>query len=362
MRKTGLLEPFKLGHVALANRIVMAPMTRSRAINNIPNDLMTSYYRQRASAGLIVTEGTSPSPNGLGYCRIPGIFNKEQIKGWKKVTKAVHSANGKIFLQIMHTGRISHSANMPPNSIIIAPSAVRPAGTMWTDTEGLQKYPVPISMSTEEIARTVEEYAKGAVNAIQSNFDGIELHCGNGYLPEQFLSPVSNIRCDRYGGSIINRSRFLLETVHGIIEVVGKQSIGVRLSPYGTASDMPLYPEIDATYAYLAGELDRLKVLYIHLVDPNGMGAPAVSAELINTIRERFHGTLILNGGYTKDRANAEVLSSHADLISFGRPFINNPDLVRRFEYGWPVSQQIDNNTLYTSGEKGYTDYPNYAH
>ena len=361
MRKTGLLEPFKLGHVALDNRIVMAPMTRSRAINNIPNDLMASYYRQRASAGLIVTEGTSPSPNGLGYSRIPGIFNKEQIKGWKKVTKAVHTANGKIFLQIMHTGRIGHSDNMPSNSIIIAPSAVQPGGTMWTDSKGLQEYPVPISMSLEEIARTKAEYVKGAVNGIKSNFDGIELHCANGYLPEQFLSPVSNIRCDRYGGTIENRCRFLLETVHNIIDVVGKQSIGVRLSPYGTASDMPLYPEIDETYIYLAGELERLKVLYIHLVDHSSMGAPVVSVELKNAIRERFHRTMILSGGFTKERADAELLSGHADLIAFGRPFINNPDLVRRFEYGWPVSQQLDMSTLYTSGEKGYTDYPNHA-
>jgi N-ethylmaleimide reductase len=361
MKKTGLLEPYSLGHTKLSNRIVMSPMTRSRAIDNIPNELMATFYRQRASAGLIITEGTSPSPNGLGYCRIPGIFNEEQIKGWKKVTKAVHAANGKIFLQIMHTGRIGHSANMPANSIIMAPSAVRPAGTMWTDTMGLQEYPVPIAMSTEEIARTKKEYAKGAVNAIQSNFDGIELHCANGYLPEQFLSPISNIRTDRYGGTIENRCRFLLETVHDIIKVVGKQSIGVRLSPYGTASDMPLYPEINATYTYLAGELDRLKVLYIHLVDHSSMGAPMVSAELKNTIRERFHGTIILSGGYTKERADAEVLSGRADLIAFGRPFINNPDLVRRFEYGWTLSQQLDMNTLYTSGEKGYTDYSNHS-
>jgi N-ethylmaleimide reductase len=333
-------------------------MTRARALNNIPNILMASFYRQRAAAGLIITEGTSPSPNGLGYSRIPGIFSREQMKGWKKVTKAVHAANGKIILQLMHTGRISHSANMPPGSVILAPSAVQATGEVMTDSLGLQEYPVPIAMSFEEIQHTKQEFMDGAVNAIQSNFDGIEIHAADGYLIEQFLSPASNKRIDTYGGTVENRCRFLLEVIEGVIEVVGKQGVGIRLSPYGTTNDMPHYPEIDETYAYLAGELDRLKILYIDVVDHARSGAPDVPVSLKQAIRDRFHGTIILSGGYTKETAEAELQGGIADLIAFGRPFINNPDLVARFRYGWPVAELLDMTTFYSSGEKGYTDYP----
>jgi N-ethylmaleimide reductase len=361
MKNVGLLSPYKLGNIDLKNRIVMAPMTRSRAISNIPNELMAKFYGQRASAGLIITEGTSPSPNGLGYSRIPGIFSGVQVEGWKKITNAMHSKGGKIFVQLMHTGRISHSANMPEDAVIIAPSAVKPAGQMWTDAHGLKDYPVPTAMSIEEIKHTKQEYISAATNAIKAGFDGIELHGANGYLLEQFLSPVSNRRNDNYGGSIENRCRFLLEVIRGTVEAIGKERIGIRLSPYGVASDMPHYPEIENTYKYLSEQLNRMGILYIHIVDHSSMGAPEVPIEIKKTIRERFQGAIILSGGYTKERAENELQDGLADLIAFGRPFINNPDLVERFVNGWLLSKELDMNTFYSPGEKGYTDYPMYA-
>jgi len=311
---------------------------------------------------LIITEGTSPSPNGLGYSRIPGIFGEEQVEGWKVVTHAVHAKGGRIFLQIMHTGRISHSANMSPNAQIIAPSAVKPAGQMWTDALGLQDYPVPTAMSIEDIEHTKRAYASAAGNAIKAGFDGIELHGANGYLLEQFLSPTSNRRDDSYGGRIENRCRFPLEVVGAAIEAIGKERVGIRLSPYGVASDMPQYPEIDSTYKYLSEKLNRMDILYIHLVDHSGMGAPEVPTEIKRAIRRRFQGTIILSGGYTFERAEAELHRGLANLIAFGRPFINNPDLVDRFAQGFPLSTELDQKTFYSSGEKGYTDYPAYAH
>jgi len=361
MKNVGLLNPYKLGNIDLKNRIVMAPMTRSRAISNVPNDLMAEFYGQRAAAGLIITEGTSPSPNGLGYARIPGIFSGVQVEGWKKTTNAVHAKEGKIFVQLMHTGRISHPANMLEHAKIVSPSAVKPAGQMWTDAHGLQDFPIPTAMTGEDISHTKQEYITAAANAIKAGFDGIELHGANGYLLEQFLSPVSNIRNDTYGGSIENRCRFVLEVIEGAIEAIGKERVGLRLSPYGVASDMPHYPEIDSAYKYLVEQLNRLEILYIHVVDHSDMGAPAVPIEIKKAIRERFKGTVILSGGYTKDRAENELQGGLADLIAFGRPFINNPDLVERFVHGWPLSKELDMKTFYSPGEKGYTDYPVYA-
>jgi N-ethylmaleimide reductase len=358
MKNIGLLNSYELDTINLKNRIVMAPMTRSRAIGNIPNQLMAEYYAQRAAAGLIVTEGTSPSPNGLGYCRIPGIFSEAQVEGWKKTTTAVHAKGGKIFVQLMHTGRISHQGNMPEGATILAPSAVKPAGQMWTDAQGLRDFPVPKAMLMEDINRTKHEYGDAATNALKSGFDGIELHGANGYLLEQFLSPVSNRRNDHYGGSIENRCRFLLEAVRVAVEAIGKEKIGIRLSPYGVASDMPHYPEIDDTYKYLAEKLNRMEILYIHIVDHSSMGAPEVPIEIKKAIRKKFQGTMILSGGYTKERAEKELQGGLADLIAFGRPFINNPDLVERFTNNWSLSKELDMNTFYSVGEKGYTDYP----
>ncbi len=336
----------------------MCPLTRSRAIGNIPNDLMATYYEQRASAGLIITEGTTPSPNGLGYARIPGIFSPEQIEGWKKTTTAVHKKGGKIFLQLMHTGRISHELNLPAGAKILAPSAVKPSGQMWTDAKQLQDYPVPLAMTAEEIASTRAEYVQAAKNAIAAGFDGVELHGANGYLLEQFLSPISNIRTDRYGGSIENRARFALEVATEIVSAIGKEKTGIRVSPYGVASDMPHYPEIDATYDYLSTSLNKLGLVYMHLVDHSAMGAPTVPLAIKQTIRNNFKNTIILAGGFNQKSAETAIESGLADLIAFGRPFINNPDLVERMQNGWPLNQDLKMDLFYTAEAAGYTDYP----
>ena len=360
MKEYKLLSPAKLGNIELKNRIVMAPMTRSRAIGNVPNELMAEYYEQRSDAGLIITEGTSPSPNGLGYSRIPGCFSKQQVEGWMKVTSAVHKKGGKIFLQLMHTGRISHTLNLPEGAQIIAPSAVKASGQMWTDSKQLQDFPIPKQMDDDDLLLTLTEYAAAAKHAVDAGFDGVEVHGANGYLLEQFLSPVSNIRTDKYGGNIENRCRFVLEVVAAVAETIGKEKTGIRLSPYGVASDMPHYPEIDETYTYLAEELNKLGIAYLHIVDHSAMGAPEVPLEIKNIIRTRFKNILILSGGYDLDRAEADIESGLADLIAFGRPFINNPDLVTRMEKNQPLSKELKMGLFYTPGEKGYTDYPVY--
>ena len=303
MKQHKLFDETALGKAGLLNRIVMAPMTRCRAIGNIPNDLMAKYYEQRSSAGLIITEGTSPSPNGLGYARIPGIFSKEQVEGWKKVTAAAKSNGGKIFVQLMHSGRISHSLNMPEGSVILAPSAVKPAGQMWTDAKQLQDFPVPKEMSAEDILNTKAEFVAAAKKAMEAGFDGVELHGANGYLLEEFLSPVSNLRIDNYGGSIENRCRFVIEVATDVALAIGKEKTGIRLSPYGVASDMPHYPEIDDTYDYLSKQLNILDIAYIHLVDHSAMGAPAVPIGIKQQIRKNFTNTIILCGGFTKETA-----------------------------------------------------------
>lgn len=358
MKTYKLFTPKKVGAIELKNRIVMAPMTRCRAIGNIPNELMAEYYKQRSNAGLIISEGTSPSPNGLGYARIPGIFSKQQAEGWKKTTEAVHKNGGKIIVQLMHSGRISHPLNMQEGTQILAPSAVKAAGQMWTDSKGLQDFMVPKEMTTQDILHAKTEYITAAENALFAGFDGVELHSANGYLLEEFLSPISNIRKDNYGGSIENRCRFVIEVVTAVAQAIGKEKTGIRLSPYGVASDMPHYPGIDAAYDYLSKELDKLDIAYIHLVDHSAMGAPPVPLEIKKLIRHNFKNTLILCGGYDKESAEAAIESGLTDLVAFGRPFINNPDLVERFKNNWSLSQDLNMDLFYTADEKGYTDYP----
>jgi len=353
-----LVTPLTSGSLDFKNRIAMSPMTRCRAIGNIPNDLMAEYYEQRSGAGLIITEGVSPSPNGLGYARIPGIYNKAQVEGWKKVTAAIHKNGGKIFAQFMHTGRISHPLNMPEGSQVLAPSAVKAAGQMWTDSQQMQDFPTPKAMTPEDLISTKAEFVASAKNAIEAGFDGVELHGANGYLLEQFLSPVSNIRTDTYGGSIENRSRFVLEVVAAVAEAIGKDKTGIRLSPYGVASDMPHYPEMDAKYAYLSEQLNKLGIAYIHIADHSAMGAPDVPLELKKTIRNNFKNTIILSGGYDKERAEADIESGLGDIVAFGRLFINNPDLVARYINNLPLSTDLKMDLFYSADEKGYTDYP----
>lgn len=351
-----LFTPIQLGDLSLKNRIVMAPLTRSRAIGNVPNSLMEQYYSQRAEAGLIITEGTSPSPNGLGYARIPGLFNTEQVQGWRPVTDGVHQAGSKIFVQLMHTGRASHSVNLPTDARVLAPSAITLPGEVWTDASGMQPYPVPHEMSEADIASTIDEYAASAKLAIQAGFDGVELHAANGYLIDQFLNTASNQRTDRWGGPVENRIRFAVEVAKATVAAMGAKRVGMRISPYGVFNAMAPDAEMDALYLSLIDELNELGLLYIHVVDHSAMGAPEVSPVLKAKIRAVFKGKYILSGGYDLARADTDLDAQRGDLVAFGRPFISNPDLVAKLKSGQELATP-DASTFYTPGEKGYTDY-----
>jgi N-ethylmaleimide reductase len=352
-----LFLPARLGTLELRNRIVMAPMTRNRSLGNVPQAFAATYYGQRAGAGLIVTEGTAPSPNGMGYARIPGLFSQEQIAGWRSVTEAVHRAGGRIFVQLMHTGRIGHPANLPVGAEVLGPMAEAASGDIWTDTSGLRPHPVPRAMTDFDLQQVIAEYVKAARNAWEAGFDGVELHAANGYLLEQFLNPGINRRSDRWGGSLENRARLLLETTRAVAKAIGADRVGVRLSPFGVFNDMPPYAGIEAAYGWLAGQLSGLGIAYLHLVDHSSMGAPAVPDSTKAAIRQAFPGSLILSGGYDRARAEADLAAGRADFIAFGRPFIANPELVEQLRTGAPLADP-DPATFYTSGEAGYTDYP----
>jgi N-ethylmaleimide reductase len=352
-----LFSPRMLGKMELKNRVVMAPMTRNRSPGNSPADIVATYYAQRAEAGLIVTEGTSPSPNGLGYARIPGLFSSRQVRDWHRVTDAVHQAGGRIFVQLMHTGRVSHPLNMPAGTRILAPSPIALSGKMWTDAQGEQPYAVPAEMTEADIRMTIDEYVRSAELAIEAGFDGVELHGANGYLINQFLNTASNQRQDGWGGGGGNRIRFAVEIARQSAARIGKERVGMRLSPYGVFNEMAIDPTMDDTFGQLAVELDRIGLVYIHLVDHSSMGAPEVPASIKRKIREAFHGTLILSGGYERARAEADLAAKKGDLIAFGRPFISNPRLVTRMMAGSALLPP-DQATFYTPGEKGYTDYP----
>jgi N-ethylmaleimide reductase len=351
---TTLPAPF----LQLSNRIVMAPMTRQRAVEaNTPNALMAEYYGQRASAGLIITEGTSPSPNGLGYARIPGLFNEAQKRGWKLVTDAVHAKGGKVFVQLMHTGRVSHAANLPAGAHVVGPMADVCPGEMHTDAHGMQPHSAPRAMTADDIAHAVEEYAKSAQLAMEAGFDGVELHAANGYLIEQFLNANVNLRTDAYGGSIQGRNRFALEVVRATIAAIGANRVGIRLSPYGALNGTGAYPDVEAQYLALTEELAQLGIRYVHLLDHSAMGAPPVPAAFKRQLRAAFPGIFILAGGFDSAAAQSALHAGHADLIAFARPFIANPDLVERLQAKAELNA-VDMSTFYTPGPKGYTDYP----
>jgi N-ethylmaleimide reductase len=347
-----------LGPLTLQNHLVMAPLTRSRATGNIPNELMAEYYAQRAaSVGLVITEGTSPAPNGLGYARIPGMFSAEQVEGWKLVTNAVHAQGAKMFVQLMHCGRISHQLNLPKGERVLAPSAIASAGEMWTDSEGMKPLPVPEAMTEADLKQTLDAFVWSAKNAVAAGFDGVEVHSANGYLLEQFLRPNSNRRTDSYGGAIEGRSRFVLEVVDATIQAIGKDKVGIRISPFGVFNDMPLYPEMESEYTYLAKQLNERGLLYIHLVDHSSMGAPAIPESMRTTLRNQSNTHLLLSGGYDFERAESDLAASKADLIVSGKAILANPDLKKRWETGAALNAP-DMSTFYTPGPKGYTDYP----
>jgi N-ethylmaleimide reductase len=340
----------------------MGPMTRSRALGSIPNEMMAEYYRQRASAGLIITEGTAPGPEGLGYARIPGLFNAQQVAGWRLTTDAVHEAGGHIFVQLMHTGRVFHELNLPSGRSGIAPSAIAAAGQMWTDQEQMKPYGAPSALSGTALTAVRDEFATSASLAIEAGFDGVELHGANGYLLEQFLHPRTNQRTDAYGGSVQNRARFVIEATRGVADAIGADRTGIRLSPWNTFNDMAHFPELDEAYAYLAEELQKIGIVYVHLVDHSRLTGLAAAAHTVKAIRSAFTNTYISSGNYTTLADIEDALSSgKADLIAMSRPFIANPDLVERLRTGLPLSE-ADPATFYGPGPTGfadgYTDYP----
>lgn len=354
-----LFEP--LNSMKLANRAVMAPMTRNRAIDaNTPNALMAEYYGQRASAGLIVTEGTSPSPNGLGYARIPGLFNAAQVRAWKAITDTVHAKGGKIFVQLMHTGRVTHVANLPAGAEVLGPMADACPGEMYTDAQGMQPHSTPRAMTATDIAHAVDEYAKSARLAIEAGFDGVELHAANGYLIEQFLNANVNQRTDAYGGSVESRNRFALEISRAAVAAIGAHRVGIRLSPYGVVNSTGAFPDVEAQYMALIEEISKLSLQYVHLLDHSAMGAPPVPAELKARLRAAFGGLFILAGGFDRASAESTLKTGQADLIAFARPFLANPDLVERMRANAALNT-VDMATFYTPGPKGYTDYPTLA-
>ncbi len=354
-----LHSAYELSGLRVPNRMVMAPMTRCRALGNVPNELMAAYYRQRAGAGLIITEGVSPSPNGLGYARIPGAFSAEQTEGWRKVTTAVHEAGGRIFMQIMHTGRVSHPANLPQGARVLAPSVVALEETeMWVDAEmGTLPMPAPEAMTSEEVEATIGEFVAAASNAIDAGFDGVELHGANGYLIEQFIHPHTNRRDDEWGGSVEARLSFALEVTRRVADAVGAHRVGFRMSPWGVFNEMPHYDEIDETYLALARGLSDLGIAYVHLLDHSPLGAPEVPQSTKDAVRAAFDGTLIRCGGFDAASGEAEVESGRADLIAFGRPFLANPDLPARYATGAELNEPRPD-LFYTHEAEGYTDYP----
>lgn len=353
-KMNNILMPYQENGFNLRNHIVMAPMTRSRAFNNIPDQLMAEYYAQRAGAGLIITEGTAPVPAALGYPRIPGIFNTAQIEGWKTVTERVHRNGSRIFLQLMHTGRIGHIDNLPAGASLAGPSGIPAAGQIFTDTKGMQDHSTPEPLTREGIQSVIKGYVTAAQNAVAAGFDGIELHGANGYLPEQFLHPLINTRTDEYGGNIVNRARFILEVAAAIASAIGKDKAGVRLSPFSTLGDLPLYAEeaVHATYAYLAEEFNKIGIAYLHI----GLN-PAIPQKTLEAIRAAFTRTIILCNGFDATTAEAALQAGIADLIAFGRAFLANPDLVKRIEKNAGLNTPRMEKA-FTPGAEGYTDYP----
>jgi N-ethylmaleimide reductase len=356
MTAPDLFSPFDLGPLTLPNRIAMAPMTRNRAgPGNVPGALNATYYAQRASAGLIVSEATQVSPQGVGYPGTPGIHSDEQVVGWKHVTDAVHAAGGRIYLQLWHVGRISHPSLQPEGALPVAPSAIAPAGQAWT-LDGMKDYVTPRALDVTEIAGVVEDYRRGAQNARKAGFDGVELHGANGYLIDQFLRDGANKRIDGYGGSPINRARFLLEVTEAIVGEWSAERVGVRLSPTNPYNDIAdSNPAI--TFATAVNELNRFGLAYLHVVEP-GVSDPVPSGERpdIGFFRKLWRGPLISNKGYDLARAQAALRDGSADLVAFATLFLANPDLPERLRRGGPFNSP-DRKTFYGGAAKGYTDY-----
>jgi N-ethylmaleimide reductase len=366
-----LFQPFKLGPFTLPHRIIMAPLTRSRARQpgNVPSALNACYYAQRASAALIISEATQVSMQGQGYAWTPGIHSREQVDGWRHVVDAVHEAGGRIFLQLWHVGRISHPTLQPDNMLPVAPSAITPSGSAFVDNgrgEGeLVPFLQPRALQIEEMPYIVQQYIRGARNALNVGFDGVEIHAANGYLLEQFIESGTNHRTDAYGGSIQNRARLLMEVVEAVIKVWRPDRVGVRLSPLSTFNDQS-DDDPETTFGYIAQVLSDYRLAYLHLVNPATVAfekhtePDPAALRMAALMREKYRGTLMLAGGYDRDTAEAWLREGRADLIAFGRKYIANPDLPERFRQRAALTPD-DPTTYYGGGDKGYTDYPTLA-
>ena len=367
-----LFEPVRLGRYDLPHRMVMAPLTRSRARQprNVPSALNACYYAQRASAALIVTEATQVSQQGQGYAWTPGIHSREQVEGWRLVTDAVHKAGGLIFLQLWHVGRISHPSLQPDGMLPVAPSAIKPSGEAFIENDNgegkLIPFVTPRALQIEEMPYIVQQYARGSRNALAAGFDGVEVHAANGYLLDQFINSSTNRRTDAYGGPIENRMRLLMEVVEAVSEIWGPDRVGIRLSPLGTFNDMR-DDEPEATFSTIAKTLGDHSLAYLHIINPAIVGAIEKGIEpdpgalrMLELMRERYRGTLIIAGGFDHETAEAWLRQGKVDLIAFGRKFLANPDLPERFRSGASLNAD-DPTTYYGGGAKGYTDYPTLA-
>jgi N-ethylmaleimide reductase len=349
---TELFDPVRLGAIELSNRIVMAPMTRSRAGDgDAPTSLNVAYYEQRATAGLIITEGTQPSPNGKGYCRTPGIHSAAQVAGWKQVADAVTAAGGTMVMQLMHCGRIASRYNKDEDAETVAPSAIRAQGRMYTDSHGMVDFDLPRALATDEIAGVIDEYRSATANALEAGMAGVELHCTSGYLPAQFLSTGTNRRDDRYGGNVDNRIRFVVETLEAMCTVAGADRVGIRICPGNPFNDLA-DDDPEETFTALLNAIDDMGLAYLHVIR-----MPSGPVDNLALAARCFSGPLIVNDSYSFDEAKAVVAAGDASAVSFARHFVGNPDLVARFEAGAELAG-FNPKTLYTPGPDGYTDYP----
>ncbi len=355
-----LLRPITLHDLELKNRVIMAPMTRTRAANpeKAPTDLIATYYEQRAQAGLIISEGTPVSKQGIGYINIPGIYTEAQVEGWKKVTKAVHDKGGKIFAQLWHVGRISHP-DLLDGELPVAPSAINPNDQAFTEA-GFKPTVTPRALTVEEIKQTVQDFKNAAKNAVEAGFDGVEIHSSNGYLFHQFFATCSNTRTDEYGGSKENRARFLFEVLDAVQEVMPIERIGLRLNPsmhglFGITVDEETIP----TFDYIIEKLNNYNLAYLHLSEPftDVTNVPFAEPNIAKRYRPIFKGNLIINKSFTQEKGNQVIAEGDADMVAFGVPFISNPDLPKRFELNASLTE-ADRSTFYATGAKGYIDYP----